>query len=230
MIKSVVTDIMGVTHPTEEIKHLEGHFRDYGPEFLARKHESDFASKIEQLKQLFGTNVPEDLVARILEETGKRNLNPLFMDVMGEVNVKVGYDKGHLVSVPYRDVLPAFNNWTAKNVGISTYSNGSSDLQRGMFKSCKRLDLYVSDFFSTAGIGKAVPAPKNAPEGYLAIAEKYGIQPKEIMFLSDGVKELEGARKAGIDRVIFVARPDNNLIEGVKYDGETVRSLAEVRF
>ena len=229
MIKHIVTDIMGVTHPTTEIANLEGHFSDYGPEFLARKHEGDFASKIEQLKSILGTNVPEDLVRRVLEETGKRNLHPLFMEVMGAVNAR-GYNRGQLISIPYSDVLPAFHKWTGNEVGISTYSNGSSDLQRSMFNNYRGLDSFVSDFFSTAGIGTAVPAPKDKPEGYLAIADKYGIKTSEMMFLSDGVKEVMGADLAGIGRTIFVARPDNKLIQGAAYGGEKVTNLADIRF
>lgn len=115
-----------------------------------------------------------------------------------------GYADGTLRAQVFADVAPAFARWRVAGLTISIFSSGSVLAQQLLFAHTEAGDLtpFISHYFDT-GVGK-----KGEPESYRRIAEQVGIQPGEILFISDVVTELAAAREAGMKTALSI-RPGN---------------------
>jgi enolase-phosphatase E1 len=115
-----------------------------------------------------------------------------------------GYADGTLRAQVFADVAPAFARWRVAGLTISIFSSGSVLAQQLLFAHTEAGDLtpFISHYFDT-GVGK-----KGEPESYRRIAEQVGIQPSEILFISDVVAELAAAREAGMKTALSI-RPGN---------------------
>jgi enolase-phosphatase E1 len=104
-----------------------------------------------------------------------------------------------LKGILYADVPEALNRWTA-SAQVAIYSSGSVDAQRLLFRHSIFGDLTgrIAAYFDTR-IGA-----KTARESYTAIAAAMNLQPYEVLFLSDVVRELDPAREAGFDTRLVV--------------------------
>lgn len=114
-----------------------------------------------------------------------------------------GFESGTLVGTLFDDVPPAFEQWS-RQAQIAIYSSGSVEAQRLLFQHSSAGDLtpYIAAHFDTR-----VGLKTNAVS-YQRIAASLVVQPREILFFSDSVRELDAAREAGcVTRL--VARPGN---------------------
>jgi enolase-phosphatase E1 len=109
-----------------------------------------------------------------------------------------GYASGELKGEVYPDVPVAFERWRRQGKEICIYSSGSVLAQQLLFGSVASGDLtrYISAFFDTR-VGAKADA-----ESYKKIAASISLQPRQILFLSDAVKEIEAARAAGIQALL----------------------------
>jgi len=116
-----------------------------------------------------------------------------------------GYRSGQLRGQVYPDVPAAMRRWRADGLEVAIYSSGSALAQRLLFESTAAGDLtpMLSRFFDTA------MGPKRAPDSYFRIAGALGREPRQILFVSDIVDELEAARAAGLDTRLSI-RPGNS--------------------
>jgi 2,3-diketo-5-methylthio-1-phosphopentane phosphatase len=96
------------------------------------------------------------------------------------------FDTGQLVSQLFEDVPPALERWGAERLRTFVYSSGDADTQRRFFKFSNLGDQtqHIEGFFDTT-IGA-----KTDPASYLRIAEKIGVDPNQILFVTDAPKEL----------------------------------------
>ncbi|KAG2173846.1 hypothetical protein INT43_005266 [Umbelopsis isabellina] len=117
---------------------------------------------------------------------------------------KSGYETGELQGQVYDDVVPALDRWKADGCKIYIYSSGSVPAQKLLFGHSEKGDLlpYFSGHFDTS-IGSKIES-----SSYNAIARAISIQPSEILFVSDNVKEIIAAEEAGFQTVIS-DRPGN---------------------
>ena len=105
---------------------------------------------------------------------------------------KGGFECDELQGTLFEDVPPALERWsTAAHVAI--YSSGSVAAQLLLFRHSNFGDLtpLISGYFDTR------TGPKTAKESYESIANAMDCDPREIMFFSDAVRELDPAREAG---------------------------------
>jgi enolase-phosphatase E1 len=104
----------------------------------------------------------------------------------------------------YPDVGTALRRWQAAGVRTAIYSSGSELAQRRLFQSTPAGDLsrFIAGFFDTA-VG-----PKQSSASYGAIADRLGVEPGDVVFISDVTAELAAARRAGC-RAILCVRPGN---------------------
>jgi enolase-phosphatase E1 len=111
-----------------------------------------------------------------------------------------GYKSGELRGQVYSDVLPAFERWRRRGLGIYIYSSGSVLAQQLLFGSTNAGDLtpFLSGYFDTA-IG-----PKVSAESYGVIAQGIHIPPPQILFVSDVGQELDAARTGGLRTALCV--------------------------
>jgi enolase-phosphatase E1 len=116
-----------------------------------------------------------------------------------------GYSSGELVSEVFADVPPAFARWSDAGRDVRIYSSGSELAQRLLFSNTEAGDLtgYIRGYFDTR-IG-----PKSEAESYRRISEAFQLPPREILFISDVVGELDGARAAGLETRLAI-RPGNH--------------------
>jgi enolase-phosphatase E1 len=111
-----------------------------------------------------------------------------------------GYRSGALRGEVYPDVPPSLERWTRQGRRAAIYSSGSVRAQQLLFSSTAAGDLTPSlaaHFDTTTG-------PKRESESYGRIARSLGVQPEEVLFLSDVAAELDAARQAGMRTALCV--------------------------
>jgi enolase-phosphatase E1 len=104
-----------------------------------------------------------------------------------------GFAHGDLVGDVYADAAHALRRWHAAGYRLYVYSSGSVQAQKLVFGHTAHGDLTAlfSGYFDTRVGGKLEAG------SYRVIAAAVGLEPKDILFLSDHVGELDAARQAG---------------------------------
>lgn len=117
---------------------------------------------------------------------------------------QAGYREGDFTAPLYPDVAPALRAWHAAGHRLAVYSSGSVAAQQLLFAHTDNGDLTAlfSGFFDTEVGGKREAA------SYRAIAARLAAQPRDTLFLSDVVAELDAARDAGLRTVLLDRRQD----------------------
>lgn len=117
-----------------------------------------------------------------------------------------GYASGELKGEVYPDVPAAFERWKRQLKKICIYSSGSVLAQQMLFGSVATGDLttYISAFFDTRVGAKA------EAESYRKIAEAVSHEPRQVLFLSDSMKEIEAARAAGMQALLCERAAESN--------------------
>jgi enolase-phosphatase E1 len=103
-----------------------------------------------------------------------------------------GYRSGAIEGDLYPDVPAALARWRRQGRDVAIFSSGSVLAQKLLFGHTPAGDLtpFLSAFFDTT------TGPKREPRSYTAIAATLLLNPPEVLFLSDVVEELDGARAA----------------------------------
>ncbi|KAA6458595.1 acireductone synthase [Acidobacteria bacterium AB60] len=116
---------------------------------------------------------------------------------------KRGFESGELKGTLFQDVPEAFARWAGTGK-VAIYSSGSAHAQELLFRHSIFGDLtpLISGYFDTR------TGAKGEPESYVAIAKSMEVAPAEVLFISDAVRELDAARKAGC-RTRLAVRPGN---------------------
>ena len=205
-VKYVLTDIEGTTTSVKFV------YDQLFPYF--RSHIGDLKSMIQQpdVQEAFRLTVKLslDLEGRKLNSVDEiintlnrwseedRKITPL-KSVQG-ILWEDGYKKGELKGHVYADVLPALEHWKSLGIQMGVFSSGSIAAQKLIFGYSELGDLtpFFSHYFDTTTGGK-----KEA-ETYPKIADAIGLQPSEIIFLSDITGELVAADAAGFQTVQLV--------------------------
>jgi enolase-phosphatase E1 len=112
------------------------------------------------------------------------------------------YASGTLRSHVYDDVAPAFRRLRAAGVPIYVFSSGSVDAQRLLFANTVAGDLSGC----LAGMFDTTTGPKREAASYARIAAELGLPPRDVLFVSDVLAELDAARSAGMD-TLWIVRP-----------------------
>jgi enolase-phosphatase E1 len=115
-----------------------------------------------------------------------------------------GYARGELRAALYPDVVPMLTAWKKAGLRLAVYSSGSAKAQRllyGHTSEGDQTDLFEA--FHDLEIGG-----KRIAESYAEIADRAGLRPDEILFLSDIAAELDAAREAGC-QVCQIVRPED---------------------
>ena len=114
-----------------------------------------------------------------------------------------GYASGELTAHFFADVEPALRAWQAQGILLAVYSSGSVAAQRSLFAHTAHGDLtgLIGANFDLASGGA-----KREPDSYRRIAAHLGLEPGEVLFLSDIEDELAAARAAGWQAVGVLRR------------------------
>jgi enolase-phosphatase E1 len=131
-----------------------------------------------------------------------RKLTPL-KELQGLI-WRQGYDQGLLKAPLYADVPEALGRWQSAGLELSTYSSGSINAQKLLYRHSTYGDLSIlfRGWFDTNIGGKL------SSQSYTKIAEALKSNPEQIVFISDRKSELSAADEAGI-KALFSQRVGN---------------------
>ncbi|MBB1268457.1 acireductone synthase [Shewanella sp. SR44-3] len=133
-------------------------------------------------------------VAEILQQwiNEDRKLTPL--KTLQGLIWKQGYDSLAFQGQIYPDFVEAISRYHSQGLAIYSFSSGSVDAQKLLFNHSEAGDLtpLFSGHFDMR-IGN-----KLDKQAYQNIYNTIGLQPKQIMFVSDSVQELTAAEAAGM--------------------------------
>lgn len=190
-LRFVLTDIEGTTTPIRFVHDvLFPYSAQKLPDFV-RAHQD----RPELRECLWGMSV-EGAIERLLQYIEDDRKDPSLKKLQGMV-WRDGYESGAFTSLVYPDVKPAFVAWKERGLQLGVYSSGSVDAQKLLFKYTNVGDLtpFFSAYFDTA-VGA-----KQERLSYRTIAERLGLWPSEILFLSDVAAELDAAKAEGFGTV-----------------------------
>lgn len=161
----------------------------------------------------------DEAIAHLINWIKIDRKHPALKKVQGMI-WKLGYQSGELKGHIYPDVPAALEAWKKAGLNLGIYSSGSIQAQRDLFGFSVFGDLnhfFSNNFDTTAGLKRDV-------KSYFNISSDLGIDPKEILFLSDIAEELDAAKLAGFHTIQLVR------LEDVPFkDHKQVRSFEEIK-
>lgn len=176
------------------------------PAFIRENWDAEFFRPYRDAFPAEAQESPEALEGYIRNATAK-DLKIACLKSLQGLLWETGYKSGDIKSPVYPDVLPAIKQWIAAGVRVIIYSSGSVAAQKLLFAHTdgEETDItkYLEGYYDTVNAG-----PKQEAQSYKKIAESEGLEPKEWLFLSDNLKEIDAAKQAGMDAIILV-RPGN---------------------
>ena len=209
-IRGILLDIEGTTTPISFVhdvlfSYARTHVRDYLEKHL---NEADVRADISLLDadyqgQNFRANDLDAIAAHVNELIDLDSKSTGLKSLQGKIWHE-GYSDGSLRAQVFPDVTPALARWRVAGLSVSIFSSGSVLAQQLLFAYTEAGDLrpFISNYFDT-GVGN-----KGEAESYRRIAKAIGLQPGEILFISDVVSELAAARETGMKTVLSL-RPGN---------------------
>lgn len=113
---------------------------------------------------------------------------------------EAGYRSGELHGEVYDDVPRAFERWRSQGKAIAIFSSGSVLAQKLLFSTTPAGDLteFIRAYFDTS------TGAKREADSYRRIAVALGVEPNEVLFISDVGTELDAARSAGMQTALAV--------------------------
>jgi 2,3-diketo-5-methylthio-1-phosphopentane phosphatase len=112
---------------------------------------------------------------------------------------KAGFESGELKGTLFPDVPQALARWAAHG-RVAIYSSGSTSAQQLLFRYSIFGDLtnIIAAYFDTR------TGAKTASASYAAIAAAMAVEPHQVCFFSDVVRELDPAREAGLETRLVI--------------------------
>jgi len=142
-------------------------------------------------------------------------------DLQGRI-WRSGFESGELVAHLFDDVPAAIRGWSDSGVDVRIYSSGSIEAQRLFFGHTVAGDLLPA----LRGHYDTTTGPKREPASYTAIAADMGLEPRQVLFVSDVGAELDAARRAGMQTAL-ADRPGNRPSDSA-FEHPVVASFADI--
>lgn len=210
MTRAILTDIEGTTSSIAFVKDvLFPYAAKQLPEWL-REQRNDPAVRrqIEAVAKEIGQ--PDDnvdaVIAQLLTWIEQDVKATPLKDLQGLL-WEAGYERGDYQAHIYDDALQKLHDWHAAGIPLYVYSSGSIRAQQLFFQYSRYGDLrpLFTDYFDTT------TGPKNEAESYRQIASAIGLEPQDVLFLSDALPEIDAALAAGMEAVLLTRKEDSAL-------------------
>ena len=205
-IQYILTDIEGTTTSISFVYDiLFPYFRKEIPKIISMQEDPEIITIIEDTKSIAKimdkkelTSIEEVIDVLLEWSLEDKKITPL--KTLQGILWKNGYVSGELKGNVFPDVAPALKKWKSEGCKIGVFSSGSVAAQKLIFGYSESGDLtpFFSHYFDTNTGGK------RDVETYEKIARLIEIQPKQILFLSDIVEELDAAKKADYQTIQLV--------------------------
>jgi len=196
MTQIILTDIEGTTSSISFVKDvLFPYARAHLPEYV-RAHRDDTEVKrlLADAHAYAGGNLDEDaLIERMLGWIDNdQKITPL--KALQGLIWEDGYTRGDFQGHMYEDAVEHLRRWKEQGIRLAIYSSGSVHAQKLLFGHTAFGDLnpLFEAYFDTRIGGKRDTA------SYKAIAMELGVEPRDVLFLSDLRAELDAAAEAGM--------------------------------
>ncbi len=195
MVKAVLLDIEGTIAPLTFVKEVMFPYSKRKlREFL---QENWNKPEIQEIIRDASREIGKELsLVEAVETFSKwidedRKITPL-KELQGYI-WEEGFRSGELRASLYEDAYKKIREWNEKGIPVYIYSSGSVKAQELFFSHTEYGNILnlLSGFFDTK-IGN-----KKEKDSYLKIAEKIGLKPEEILFISDNPDELRAAKETG---------------------------------
>lgn len=158
----------------------------------------------------------------------RRDVKASYLKALQGFLWKSGYENGDIKAPLFPDVAPTLMSWASAGTQIMIYSSGSVPAQKLLFGHTDAqppsLVPIISDWFDTVNAGL-----KTESSSYSKILSHHPeFEPREWLFLSDRINEVEAAIEAGMQS-LPVVRPGNEpLPEGHPLASRTVSDFQEL--
>lgn len=215
-ISHVLLDIEGTTCPVSFVSQVLFPYAAQRLEEFLRAHAThpEIASLVSEVREAWRSDTDAQAAGLHWSSDGSvvpylrwliqidRKLTPL-KDLQGRI-WEAGYRNGELVGPLFADVAAGLRRWKREGCTLAVYSSGSVPAQQRMYGHSNAGDLQplFSHWFDTR-IGL-----KQQPQSYRAISDQMGVDPAQVLFISDSVAELEAAQASGMT-VLFSDREGN---------------------
>gem|GEM_PF-3937170 len=202
MYSVYLTDVYGTTTPFNHVNEIR--------EYLMKPDVS------RQVSEKTGCTDIDGVVTRGLEQSKLRNKDHpdfiKYVELFEEAAI-LGYKAGK-IRMPLEDgVLETLEQIRNLSGRVRIFSSANESARFGM--QTNGLDSLIEGYHSS--VDPAIKT-KFSPEAYTEIARQIGVQPKEIVYVTDDTKEADAAVKAGVGKVFLI---DKKQAEAEK-DGYTV--------
>ena len=239
-ILHLLLDIEGTTCPASFVSETLFPFaRESLPRFVTNNHKESSVKEILKAAQLEWDNDNTEASLKLQREHAS-NKNEAYTglieyllhlikidkkstglkDLQGKIWL-AGYQKGELKAEIFPETADCFQQWIGEKLLISSYSSGSIQAQKLLYKNTNHRDLSssINQWFDTH------TGNKKHSLSYTKISQKLKSLTSEILFISDNHKECDAARDAGMQTLFSLRRgnPDQN-----PAGHAIIRSLTEV--
>ncbi|MDQ3289527.1 MAG: acireductone synthase [Pseudomonadota bacterium] len=198
--KAILTDIEGTTSSISFVRDvLFPYARKALPTFVQTHGNDPQVRKwLDAVAAENGAVCNDAVLAEVLQGWIDQDRKHTALKALQGIIWAEGYRKGDFTAHMYPDAPQSLGDWHAAGMPLYVYSSGSVPAQQLFFGYSDAGDLtgLVSGWFDTEVGGKRQAG------SYARIAESIGLPPRQILFLSDVVEELDAARDAGMDTVL----------------------------
>lgn len=200
-MRAILTDIEGTTSSISFVKNvlfpyaraaLPGFVREHG-------HEPEVRRWLDAAAVDAGGICQDAVLVETLQGWIDADRKHTALKALQGLLWQQGYGDGDYAAHMYPDAPRALREWHAAGHALYVYSSGSVPAQKLFFGHSEAGDLgpLISGWFDTEIGGK------RGADSYRRIAGAIGRAPRDIVFLSDVVEELDAAREAGLATVLL---------------------------
>ena len=206
MKTTILTDIEGTTSSISFVRDvLFPYARRALPAFVAAHGQEPGVRRwLDQVAAEEGGICQDEVIVETLQGWIDQDRKHTALKALQGMVWEAGYRDGDFSAPLYPDVAPALRAWREAGHRLAVYSSGSVPAQKLLFSHTDAGDLapLFDGFFDTEVGGKREAG------SYRAIADALGALPKDVLFLSDVVAELDAAREAGMRTALLDRRED----------------------
>lgn len=201
MIKAIITDIEGTTTDIHFVHQvLFPYSREKITSFInIHQDKPEVAKELLAAGKLIGDKATlSDIIQQFIEWIDKDvKIAPLknLQGYIWEEGFLKGDFKGHVYEDAYQNLL----KWHQNNIKLYVYSSGSVKAQHLLFQFSAFGDMrYLFEGYFDTQVGG-----KKEASSYAKIVDTIQIAPKEVLFLSDVIAELDAAKQSGLNTILL---------------------------